>query len=82
MQEGSDSRLAARNNGVLSLPNLKVCLESIDFFRRMLNNLSATGLKNTLNSISRKLEIREYEAEGIVYGKGDSNKDLYFVVSG
>jgi CRP-like cAMP-binding protein len=32
--------------------------------------------------ISRKLEYKEYAAEEVIYGKGDINKDIYFVIEG
>lgn len=48
----------------------------------MLNDLSATGLKNILGLIGRKLEYKEVMAEEVIYGKGETSRELYFVVEG
>lgn len=41
-----------------------------------------SNLRNMLYVIGRKLEFREFAAEEVVYSKGDTNRDIYFVIDG
>jgi CRP-like cAMP-binding protein len=83
MQEVSLGKIIiSRPNFNITYSSLKTCLESIDFFNRMLSGLSPFALKNMLGTVAKKLEFREVEAEKVVYGKGDTNKDIYFVITG
>jgi hypothetical protein len=56
MQETQLDRLVVSRPGLhLSYSKLHSCLSSIDFFSKMLEELSASNLKNMLLLIGRKL---------------------------